>query len=335
MISVVVPVYNVARSLPACLESLAAQSHNDWECILVDDGSTDGSGGLCDSFCEAHGLEHGGPERASRHDSRGGFRVIHTPNRGASAARNTGIEAALGEFIVFVDADDTLDPRHLSALAAAMGDNDLALCGIRRVGPAAGAETVVTPAAGTVTVDQTGADPFVELNRLHLLYGPVCKLYRAEMLRRHNIRFPVGVHFGEDLMFNFAVLEHVRTIGVVAEPLYNYLLAATGSLSTSAASRDFHTILDQWNIIRRFFARRGIDTPAAHRYLSNRLWGLAYDTVMSRKMSLRELGRAFDAGFINRLRAFDSPTNPIPAWLRRSILNRNLTAIWLIQRIPR
>lgn len=95
-VSIIVPVYNCVDLLPACLESIANQTFPNWECILVDDGSSDGSGALCDEI--------------SRRDPR--FRVIHKPNGGVCSARNAGLNAAHGQYILFCDQDDSM---HLHA----------------------------------------------------------------------------------------------------------------------------------------------------------------------------------------------------------------------------
>lgn len=94
MISIIVPVYNMEPYLPQCLDSILSQTLKDWECILVDDGSTDGSGKICDDY--------------AGQDSR--FKVVHTENGGLSAARNKGLEIARSEFIGFVDSDDYIHP---------------------------------------------------------------------------------------------------------------------------------------------------------------------------------------------------------------------------------
>lgn len=99
-ISVIVPVYNAGAYLTDCLQSIADQQHPDYEVILIDDGSTDGSGSVCDEFCRNH--SH--------------FTTVHTPNRGVSAARNLGVERAKGDFVTFVDADDMIHPQFLTLL---------------------------------------------------------------------------------------------------------------------------------------------------------------------------------------------------------------------------
>ena len=114
-ISMIVPVYNVEQYLPAALDSLRAQTCPDWEAILVDDGSPDGCGALCDA--------------AARQDAR--FRVIHQKNAGVGAARNAGLAAARGTYVQFLDSDDTLEPQMVEVLCrtARQTDADLILFG--------------------------------------------------------------------------------------------------------------------------------------------------------------------------------------------------------------
>jgi glycosyltransferase involved in cell wall biosynthesis len=114
LISVIVPVYNVKRYLPHCVESIAHQSYRNLEIVLVDDGSTDGSGGICDEFA-------GADER---------IKVIHQENMGLWAARNTGQLAAHGEFLIFVDADDYIHSDLISTLHTSINaseDIDIAM----------------------------------------------------------------------------------------------------------------------------------------------------------------------------------------------------------------
>ena len=98
-LSIIVPIYNVAKHLVRCLDSIAMQMRDDYELLLIDDGSTDASGALCDVFAREH------PECR--------VVVIHQPNGGLSAARNAGIDKARGEYITFVDSDDYIDPHTL------------------------------------------------------------------------------------------------------------------------------------------------------------------------------------------------------------------------------
>ena len=124
LVSVIVPVYNVEAYLARCVASLRGQTYPDLEIILVDDGSADGSGLLCDSF--------------AREDPR--IRVIHQPNAGVSAARNAGLEAASGSYVCFVDGDDGAEETMAAEAAAAMeaGGGDLCAWGMNIVEEGAG-----------------------------------------------------------------------------------------------------------------------------------------------------------------------------------------------------
>ena len=112
-ISIVVPVYNLEKWIGRCLDSLAKQTFSNFEVLLIDDGSTDGSPAICCDFCAA--------------DSRFGY--IRQENRGASAARNTGLDKARGEYICFVDADDILEPTYLSAFIGNIAGSDVLVQG--------------------------------------------------------------------------------------------------------------------------------------------------------------------------------------------------------------
>ena len=108
VISVIVPVYNVAAYLPECLDSILSQDYDKLEVILIDDGSTDDSGAICDDY--------------ARRDSR--IRVIHQKNGGAAAAKNAGLRAATGEYLSFADSDDFLEPGAYAYMLALLKEND-------------------------------------------------------------------------------------------------------------------------------------------------------------------------------------------------------------------
>ena len=110
LLSVVVPVFNVECYLRQCLESIICSSYKDWECVLVDDGSQDKAGLICDEYAEK--------------DQR--FRVVHKENGGVSSARNAGIDVATGKWVVFIDADDLISPSFLyNLIAPVLDDNAL------------------------------------------------------------------------------------------------------------------------------------------------------------------------------------------------------------------
>ena len=203
MISIIVPVYGVEAYLSRCLDSLTAQTIPDWEAILVDDGSPDRSGAICDAYAAA--------------DPR--FRVIHRENGGLSAARNTGLAAAAGEWILFLDSDDWIHPRTLELLlsAATQMGADMAMCDFVH------AEAWSEPAEqGAPTVlEMSGRDALLSLYRkvgarFVVAWG---KLWRRERLT--ELCFPEGrIH--EDEATTYRLLYPLERLALVEAPLWYY-----------------------------------------------------------------------------------------------------------------
>lgn len=192
MLTLVIPVYNMERLLKRCMDTMLAQTCRDFEIILVDDGSTDGSGAMCDAYAAAH------PDL---------IRVIHKPNGGLSSARNAGMDAAKGEFIVFPDPDDWVEPdyvRHLLELQREY-QADLVCTGYYI---ATDDGSVPGSADGeTVLLSRTQA-------RKGLLLPPKMsgfawnKLYRLSTIRACNLRFLDDTGTTEDLDFVYRYLAH-------------------------------------------------------------------------------------------------------------------------------
>lgn len=208
-ISVIVPVYNTAPYLPACLDSLLAQTFPDFEAILVDDGSTDESPRILASYAEK--------------DAR--FRVLTRPNGGLSAARNTGIAAASGVYLAFLDSDDVLDPAFLEKLfrRAKTERLDVVVCDFTYVYP--NGRRVPAPTRHRVSID--AAREYVISEPM----APVRLVYRSLF---DGVSFREGTLY-EDLELTpyFAAL--TRKIGFVDEPLYDYV-RREGSITGSAFS---------------------------------------------------------------------------------------------------
>jgi glycosyltransferase involved in cell wall biosynthesis len=198
LISVIVPVYNGDKYLGRCVESILAQSHSALEVILVDDGSVDRSGTICDWYAEQ--------------DNR--VRVIHKANAGVSAARNDGIEAATGDYIAFCDNDDFYAAGMLRRLLEMCVDND---CGIAQCRCERGsAERLPTPLPQPVKVldSHRMLENFYTEATIYIWD----KLYRREVWR--EVRFPVGSYTGEDLAVVHRLLWTAGRVAVTREKLY-------------------------------------------------------------------------------------------------------------------
>lgn len=216
LISVVVPVYNVESYLDKCVQSICSQSHRNLEIILSDDGSTDGSGAICDVWAQR--------------DSR--IRVIHKENGGLSDARNAGIEIASGDWYSFIDSDDFIATDTLERLhtVAVEYDSQIAVCNIYRVFENGEAEKFYCPAAEPSVY--RGNERFETLKQ-----PSVCnKLFRAELF--DNLRFPKNKYY-EDTFIYHILAHRAESIALTGHDGYFYLSRRASILGESACSDRF------------------------------------------------------------------------------------------------
>jgi len=218
-ISVVVPVYNSEEYLPKCIESILNQSFSDFELILIDDGSSDGSGRICDGY--------------ARKDDR--VRVIHKRNEGVSAARNDGIDAAKGKYLSFVDSDDYIESTFLESALADVEKSgaEVYISGLQmetcRDGKVLDAVKYCIKESKVFSVKEL-------LEALNTVYpqicicGPWCKLYTAAVIKQNNIRFLKDLNCGEDTYFNLCVLEKTEKVFFSANWFYHYCRSNEESL---------------------------------------------------------------------------------------------------------
>ena len=240
LFSVVVPVYNVADYLPKCMDSLLCQQCGDWEIILVDDGATDG---LCPGLCDEYGAKY--PELV---------RVIHQPNGGLGAARNTGIEAARGDYVLCLDSDDTLAPNTLARLAEEIERTraDMYVFSFRYV-TEAGEERPAEPRRSKVDGKPTTLAESPEL----LLDPPMawCRLCRRGLYTDHGVRFPGRVWY-EDLCTTPSLLQKAGSIVQLEDPFYGYLLRQGSIMRSSNLKRNLE-ILNALDMARAPFEAAG------------------------------------------------------------------------------
>lgn len=211
-VSVIVPIHNAEKTLSRCVESILAQSYRNLEIILVNDGSTDGSLEICQKFVDV--------------DNR--VVVINKINGGVSSARNSGLNVATGDFIQFVDADDTLKPNMTENLVETIlkSNADVVICGYNRIG--AKIVTVKRPKDAFYSDPLAFKDAFVELYKNALFNAPWNKLYRRGKIKD---LFDENISRGEDLLFNLAYFSNCDKIYVTSNNLYNYNVASQVSLA--------------------------------------------------------------------------------------------------------
>lgn len=247
IISIVVPVYNVEKYLPHCIESILSQTYKDFELILVNDGSKDRSGVICDEYAS--------------HDDR--IRVIHKPNGGVSSARNTGLDNAKGKYVMFCDSDDYAEPEWCEKLLYHIENNPKSwcFCGCH-----------VVDANGMVleencifnresTYDILPISQYWQIYKTNYSALLWIRIFEMNIIREHNIRFDENMSVSEDVLFNLEYGKHCKTFSVVNIPLYNhriYLNEVHEHLNGNLPN-------DMFYINKRIYAQRTHFITADHR----------------------------------------------------------------------
>ena len=200
MISVIVPVYNAEKFIDRCIKSILNQNYNDFEIILVDDGSPDKCPKICDEWAEK--------------DER--IKVIHKINGGVSSARNTGLKVAKGEFVTFVDSDDTLYDCALLNMNNLMdSETDFVICSHNDVKIE---NVLVKPYienVKTYTANEIRTDKFIEFDET--VWWPWGKLFRMSIIKKNNLEFDTNISFGEDHIFNLLYAKHIDKNVVISD----------------------------------------------------------------------------------------------------------------------
>ena len=205
MISVIIPAFNAAKRIAACLESVISQNYADIEIIVVDDYSCDDTGKIAREILDASGRK---------------FRVItNDRNRGVSAARNTGIDVSQGKYICFVDADDVIRENFVSCLHDVIlsRECDISFCGFVDRFTDGRSDADIVPADGE---EISCGEDFILCGNIPAVWA--C-MYGAEFLRRNNLRFTEGCSSGEDIDFITRALCRAESVSFVRECLYIYM----------------------------------------------------------------------------------------------------------------
>lgn len=238
-VSIIVPVYNAERTIRRCIDSILAQQYTDFELLLVDDGSGDNSGAICDTY--------------AAQDAR--VRVFHQENAGVSAARNLALDQAQGVYLQFLDSDDWITPDATSSLvrAAATQHCDLVISDFYRV-------------VGDRVSHKGDIDDDILLSReeyaTHMMENPADfyygvlwnKFYRRSIVEQHHLRMDPAISWCEDFMFNLEYIYHAETFYALQIPIY-YYVKTKGSLANQniSISKTVKMKLTVFEYYHRFF----------------------------------------------------------------------------------
>lgn len=230
LISIIVPVYQVEAYLPACVRSILNQNYSNWELILVDDGSKDRCGVLCDQY--------------AAQDAR--IRVIHQQNQGVSKARNAGLDAAQGDYLVFVDSDDLVKTDFLQVLYQNLVeyDADIACCGA----VAEGGEIPVNDIPPLVRRSRMITDPeefYADIAANSEIYWSCIwgKLFRAELAKKYRFR---ELRYGEDQLYMFDLFSQKPKVHLDIYEGYYYVNRSSSAMGSSQGRnlRRLHDVME-------------------------------------------------------------------------------------------
>ncbi|MDD7136018.1 MAG: glycosyltransferase family 2 protein [Bacteroidales bacterium] len=234
-VSIIVPVYNIENYIRVCIESILAQTYESFELILVDDGSKDNSGILCDEYAAI--------------DSR--VKVIHKENGGVSSARNTGLQQAKGKWIMHVDGDDWIEPDMIESLieAANATEADLVFGDFMKYGPN----------AGNKQLPSWNSDKIDSMSRyisyvMTTIWGSIAK---RSMYIDHSLKSPEGISYCEDFHLIVRLCHYAKKIANVHRPFYHYRYRPTSIMSNMGRKTESD---EQWvyQDTIRFFKEQGV-----------------------------------------------------------------------------
>lgn len=255
LVSIIVPVYNVQNVVQYCIESILKQTVKDFELLLINDGSTDGSGMVCDRY--------------SQKDSR--VIVIHKENGGVSSARNIGFAKAQGKYIVCVDSDDFVEPDYLQTLLEVrekFPNTGHIWCCFQTVTTSNKEDLKLNLASDNEEISLFDRKDIMTLYELWLLQMPWNKLYDAELIKKDKLCMDESLNLGEDLVFNLQYLNAVLNtdIVIVNKPVYNYVINYNNSLDNKYCSNLLQSCEKTNNIIKNYMVKWKIDSSQEYKY---------------------------------------------------------------------
>lgn len=286
-ISIIMPVYNVEEYVAKAIESILAQTFKDYEFLIVDDGTKDKSGEICDEY--------------AKKDSR--IRVIHKENGGAPSARNTAIDLAKGKYVYFLDSDDWAESHMLSDMymLAERNHAHLVVCGYY-IDTYYGEKHI----SEKICLDNqvyTSAKLFREQSYRYfdrnMLYTPWNKLYRMDLIKKYQLKFPDTLW--DDFPFNLGYLQHVERVVVTNQAYYHFIRARADSETSAYRADMYEKREEEHGWMQELYKSWGINSPetmemVARRYIE-RLIGCITNVTSSqctlsgkdRRMAIKEM----------------------------------------------
>lgn len=234
LVSLIVAIYNGEQYIPKCLESIKCQTYKNFEVILVDDGSKDSSGHICEKF--------------ANEDNR--FKVIHQVNKGCSVARNVGLMMAKGEYVGIIDQDDYLHKEYIAYFMRLIEEHNVEIATTDTIGPFIGS----VPNINTLDMNNysiwSGADAAKAMLMYTLQIGPWNKLISKALIERENIKFQEQFYCGEGFAFSIECFQATDKVVVGHQNVYYYRIDNATSGSSTFSCRKCQSSLDAQEYMR-------------------------------------------------------------------------------------
>lgn len=274
LITVIVAVYNAQKTIVRLADSLKAQTMRDFEVLLIDDGSTDASGDICDSIAQSDGR----------------FRVFHKPNEGIGSTRQFGIDHASGQYTIHADADDWVEPDYLELLynEAVSSGADMVICDVLMEKGKRVYQLKEQPKAYD---RETMIDELV--NRLQ--NGPCNKLVRRSLYTDNHISYIPGLSYGEDQLVNIQLIKAGASVSYIPKALYHYDYitnpdSASRGISPQKVIQGERFVSE----LRKLLPEEGYDATVDNQHL-----GVVYLAICSKAYSAKEFRRKYS--FLSRV----------------------------------
>ena len=220
-ISIIIPVYKTEAFLHRCVESLLEQTFQNFEILLIDDGSPDKSGVICDEYAKI--------------DNR--VQVFHKENGGVSSARNLGLDKARGEWVIFVDSDDYVSHNYLETINNDINKNiDIIFYSYNKISYDGEIISTLKHKEYHFTDGELGTA--IRNTKLVEVGYPWSKVFKNEIIQKHNLRFNINLPISEDRLFTYQYLCYVKSLFFSEEIVYNYLIYTEDSLSKKKHNKD-------------------------------------------------------------------------------------------------
>lgn len=286
MISVIVPIYNAEKYVTKCIESIiAAKQQNKLEILLINDGSTDNSLAICQQFSENHSF----------------IVVLTQENSGPSVARNRGIKVATGDYLVFVDADDYVEPTYLSDLYTEFvtSKSDLVCCGYfdhSKYGKVA-----TTNYNEEIIYEEVKEFiPFILDKVGGVLWD---KMFKKDIIIKNNITFNTNILLSEDLLFVLEYLKYTNKTSIISKHLYHYNRTQQSGLSREYDLKKFEYILQVNQLVSNYLSYFDFKSGFISEYLNKRK--IAFTINFSRSIALNNSTVLDKRDVLKEFRSFD------------------------------